>query len=79
MEEITFDFELLGSVTLSPSCLPRRGRRRRFLPPLPWSACRYVTLPQVKAAPSMTPALRQVHNRLIFWVTFNRIGSISSL
>lgn len=33
MEEITFDFELLGSVTLSPPrCLPRRGRRR-FLPP----------------------------------------------
>ena len=34
-EEITFDFELLGiGYTFSPSCLPRRGRRRRFLPPL---------------------------------------------
>ena len=48
MEEITFDFELLGSVTLSPLgvCLGRRRRRRRFLPPLRGRpACRYVTLP----------------------------------
>ena len=58
-----------------PSCLTRRGRRHCFLPPLPRSACRYVTLPQAKAGPSMTPTLRQVHDRLVFWVTFNRIGS----
>lgn len=72
-EEITFDFELLGSVTLS---LPRvclvEAVAASFLLFL-GQVRRYVTVPRVKAGPPMTPALPQVHDRSVPRATLWRI------
>lgn len=77
MEEITFDFELLGSVTLSPLgvCLGEVvvvvAAAASFLlcedgrPVVTW------LFHKVKAEPSMTPALRQLHDRSLFCTIFD--------